>query len=303
MTAPSPTIRALLTGLIDYAGLFPPAGLAMVPAVRNYAGYRKSDDAWALGRFIVPSARLDEFEGAAAAHLPQEGGTAPWLISMLGGVDPGHDAELIFEFNERHARRAAGQVAIDTLEVKATNAETITRLVRSAPDHVRVFVEIPVSDDPEALLTAIRDAGASAKIRTGGITEDAFPSADEVTRFLLTAARLGVPFKATAGLHHPLHGEYRLTYEPGSVIAPMYGFLNIFMAAAAARQHADHRTVRRMLEDVGDTAFQFTPDGVAWRDGRAGVEEIETMRREFAISFGSCSFTEPMDELRAMDLL
>jgi hypothetical protein len=303
MTAPSPTIRALLTGLIDYAGLFPPAGLAMVPAVRNYADYRNGDDAWALGRFIVPSSRLDEFEGAAAAHLPQEGDTAPWLISMLGGVDPGHDAELVFDFNERHARRAAGQVAIDTLEVKATNAETITRLVRSAPDHVRVFVEIPVNDDPEALLSAIRDAGASAKIRTGGVTEDAFPSAGEVTRFLLTAARIGVPFKATAGLHHPLRGEYRLTYEPGSVIAPMYGFLNIFMAAAAARQGADHRTVRRMLEEGGSSAFEFDADSVAWSDGHARAEDIEAMRREFGISFGSCSFTEPMDDLRSMELL
>jgi hypothetical protein len=303
MTAPSPTIRALLTGLIDYAGLFPPAGLTMVPAVKNYAAYRDGDDAWALGRFIVPSARLDEFEGAAAAHLPQDGDTPPWLISMLGGVEPGHDAELVFAFNERHAQHSAGRAVIDTLEVKATNPGTIARLVRSAPDHVRVFVEIPVVDDPEPLLTAIRDAGASAKIRTGGVTEDAFPSAEEVTSFLLTAARLAVPFKATAGLHHPLHGEYRLTYEPGSALAPMYGFLNIFMAAAAARQGADHRTVRRMLEGVGTTAFQFGPDGVAWSDGRAGVGEIETMRREFAISFGSCSFTEPMNDLRSMELL
>jgi hypothetical protein len=303
MSEPTSTIRALLTGLIDYAGLFPPAGLAMVPAVKNYAEYRNGDDAWALGRFIVPSARLDEFEGAAAAHLPQEGGTAPWLISMLGGVDPGHDAELVFEFNERHARRAAGQVAIDTLEVKATNAETIMRLVRSAPDHVRVFVEIPVGDDPEALLTAIRDAGASAKIRTGGVTQDAFPSADDVTRFLVTAAKLGVPFKATAGLHHPLHGDYRLTYEPGSELAPMYGFLNIFMAATAARQGADHRTVRRMLAEGGGSAFEFHTDSVTWSDGRAGIDDIATMRREFGISFGSCSFTEPMEDLRSMELL
>jgi hypothetical protein len=303
MTPPSPTLRALLTGLIDYAGLFPPAGLAMVPAVKNYATYRDGDDAWALGRFIVPSARLDEFEGAAAAQLPQDGDMPPWLISMLGGVDPGHDAELVFSFNERHAHRGAGRVVIDTLEVKATNAETITRLVRSAPDHVRVFVEIPVNDDPAPLLTTIREAGASAKIRTGGVTADAFPSADEVTRFLLTAAKLGVPFKATAGLHHPLRGEYRLTYDPGSALAPMYGFLNIFMAATAARQGADHRAVRRMLGESGSSAFEFGADGVAWSDGRARAEDIEAMRREFGISFGSCSFTEPMEDLRSMELL
>lgn len=303
MTPPSPTIRALLTGLIDYAGLFPPAGLAMVPAVKNYATYRDGNDAWALGRFIVPSARLDEFEGAAAAHLPRDSDTAPWLVSMLGGTEPGHDAELVFAFNERHATGQAGRAAIDTLEVKATNAESITRLVRSAPDHVRVFVEVPMADDPEPLLAAVRDAGASAKIRTGGVTPDAFPSADDVSRFLLTAAKLGVPFKATAGLHHPLHGEYRLTYEPGSALAPMYGFLNIFMAAAAAHQGADLSSVRRMLEQGGSTAFRFGPKDVTWSDGRAGVETLAAMRREFATSFGSCSFTEPMNDLRSMELL
>ncbi len=303
MTAPSPTLRALLTGLIDYAGLFPPAQLAMVPAVRNYAGYREDENAWALGRFIVPSARLDEFDGAAAAHLPNDGERDPWLISMLGGPDAGHDAELIFAFNERHAAAGGGMGAIDTIEVKATNVDSVRRLARSAPDQVRVFVEMPVADDPEPLLSAIHDAGASAKIRTGGVTEDVIPSADEVARFISTAARCNVPFKATAGLHHPLHGEYRLTYEPGSRIAPMYGFLNIFMAATAARQGADHRTLCRMLEDGGTTAFQFGRTGVTWSHGRVELEDIVAMRSDFGISFGSCSFTEPMDDLHSMELL
>ncbi len=303
MTEPTPSLRALLTGLIDYAGLFPPAGLAMLPAVKNYADYRQGADAWALGRFIVPSARLDEFEGAAAAHLPQEGDTTAWLISMLGGVDPGHDAELVFAFNERHAVASAGRAVIDALEIKATDAGTITRLVRSAPDHVRVFVEIPVTEDPAPLLAAIHDAGASAKIRTGGVTEGAFPSSDDVARFIHTAAELGVPFKATAGLHHPLQGEYRLTYEPGSPIAPMFGFLNIFMAAALARQGAEAKVLRKVLEDGETTGFRFGRSGATWSDRRVETNEIAAMRAEFAVSFGSCSFTEPMDDLRSLDIL
>jgi len=303
MTAPSPTIRALLTGLIDYAGLFPPAGLAMQPAVRNYAEYLAGPDAWALGRFIVPSARLDEFDGAAAAHLPGDSADGPWLISMLGGAEPGHDAESVFAFNERHAVGAAGRAAIDTLEVKAATGDDVTRLVRSAPDHVRVFVEIPVKNDPAPLLTAIGDAGACAKIRTGGVTKDAFPSSSDVARFIHTAASLGVPFKATAGLHHPRYGEYRLTYEPGSAVAPMFGFLNIFMAAALARQGADAKILAAVLEDGAATAFRFTRSGASWGDRQVETEAIVAMRAGLGISFGSCSFTEPMADLRAMDLL
>ena len=292
-----------MTGLIDYAGLFPPAQLAMTPAVRNYADYRQGADAWALGRFIVPSSRLDEFEGAAAAHLPQDTAQEPWPVSMLGVLEPGHDAELIFAFNERHALASAGRAVIDALEIKATDTETITRLVRSAPDHVRVFVEIPVTEDPAPLLAAIHDAGASAKIRTGGVTEDAFPSPDEVARFIHTAAELGVPFKATAGLHHPLQGEYRLTYEPDSPIAPMFGFLNIFMAAALARQGAEAKILRKVLEDGVTTGFRFGRTGATWSDRRVETEKIAAMRAEFAVSFGSCSFTEPMDDLRSLDIL
>ena len=303
MTDPTPSLRALMTGLIDYAGLFPPAQLAMTPAVRNYADYRQGTDAWALGRFIVPSSRLDEFEGAAAAHLPQDPAQEPWPVSMLGVLEPGHDAELIFAFNERHALASAGRAVIDALEIKASDTETITRLVRSAPDHVRVFVEIPVNNDPAPLLAAIHDTGASAKIRTGGVTEDAFPSPDDVARFIHTAAELGVPFKATAGLHHPLQGENRLTYEPGSPIAPMFGFLNIFMAAALARQGAEAKVLRKVLEDGETTGFRFGRTGATWSDRRVETEEIAAMRTELAVSFGSCSFTEPMDDLRSLDIL
>src|SRR6202171_3587103 len=54
----------LLHDLIDYAGLFPPASLAMAPSVANYDAYLRSEWSWILGRFIVPAPRLSEFEEA-----------------------------------------------------------------------------------------------------------------------------------------------------------------------------------------------------------------------------------------------
>ena len=90
-------------------------------------------------------------------------------------------------------------------------------------------------------LAVLSAAGARAKVRTGGVTEGAFPASHALARFIQSCADAGVPFKATAGLHHPLRGEYRLTYEPGSPHGMMFGFLNVFLAAAFARDrpHAE----------------------------------------------------------------
>ena len=77
------SLQALMAGVIDYAGLFPPARLDMSTTIANYAGYLGSADAWALGRIIVPAARLEEFEQHAAAHLPTGADDEPWQLSAL----------------------------------------------------------------------------------------------------------------------------------------------------------------------------------------------------------------------------
>ena len=62
-------VTALLSGLIDYAGLYPPAGLDMRSAVRNYLSYRRGRNAMALGRFIVEVNRLEELRAVAGDSL------------------------------------------------------------------------------------------------------------------------------------------------------------------------------------------------------------------------------------------
>src|SRR5271154_2009055 len=78
-SAATDSAAALLRGLIDYAGLFPPASCGMATAVANYEAYLRSEDAWMLGRFIVPVARLGEVEQAVGAlpHAPGQTGP-PW---------------------------------------------------------------------------------------------------------------------------------------------------------------------------------------------------------------------------------
>ena len=79
----TPSARALLEGLVDYAGLFPPAALSMEDAVAEYARWRRSPEAWMLGRFVLPAARLRDLARDADAHLPEPGAGEPWRLSAL----------------------------------------------------------------------------------------------------------------------------------------------------------------------------------------------------------------------------
>ena len=293
-------LYALLRDSIDYAGLFPPAGLGMSEAVANYASYRTGPHAWALGRFVVPAGRLVELEQAAVGLLP---GADGWQIAALLGPDATRELEAIGEFNCRHAAEGAGAAAVDVVEAKADSAEAAERLLARIPAYLQPYIEIPVFPDPAPLATALGRAGGRLKVRTGGVTADAFPSAADLARFVRAAAGAGVPFKATAGLHHPLRAEYRLTYEPGSACGTMFGFLNLFLATAFVGAGLDDAAVERLLEERDPRAFRFDRDGVEWEGQKLDVDAVRRTRESAIISFGSCSFTEPIADLQSLDLL
>ncbi len=303
MTTPTTAMRALLEGLVDYAGLFPPAQLDMGAAVAQYADHLRGDERWMLGRFIVASPRLDEFEGAAAALLPRDTAAKPWHLSVLAGQDGAEDAERVWAFNERHAHAAAGRAVVDAMEIRAATAEAIGRGVRSVPRGIRIFVEVPIAQDPIDLIHAIAGTGAGAKVRTGGVTPHAFPSPAELARFIRICTDSNVPFKATAGLHHPLRGEYRLTYETDSPSGTMYGFLNVFLAGVFAGKGLGLDELERLLQESNPAAFSFDDGGIGWHGHRVDLADIRHARVRGGTAFGSCSFTEPVADLRAIHLL
>ncbi len=293
------SIQALLTGLIDYAGLFPPAALDMPTAVRNYAAYRKSEHGWMLGRFVVPVARLAEFEAAAVDYLPLPDANEAWLLSVLAGVDLNDDSTKIVEFNQRHWQSAL----IDTLEIKTASAAGIGQAAELTRGKLAVYCEIPIANDPAELIKTIADAEVRAKVRTGGVIAEAFPSSHDLARFIATCAKEDVSFKATAGLHHPLRSANRLTYEPDSPRALMHGFLNVFIAAGFAQFGLETELLIEILEERSPEAFVFDSGGVRWRDHDLVLAHLRNTRSLFAISFGSCSFTEPLEDLQRLGLL
>ncbi len=287
--------RTALRGLIDYAGLFPPAQESMDVAVRQYAAYRQGDHRWMLGRFVLPSARLDEFAACVAPYLPDA--TGAWRLSVLVGPQVEQDLARIAALNAAHHG-----VVCDAVEARAASVSDIVALGR----HLRAqglpgYVEIPVADDPGPLIAALRVEGLRAKIRTGGVTPAAFPSVAEIARCLGHCVRAAVPFKATAGLHHPLCGEYRLTYEAGSAHGAMFGFLNVVLAAAWLRDGATDAQAVDLLLERDPASLTFTDTGVRWRDVTLLTPRLEQLRHAWCIAIGSCSFREPVAELAFVD--
>lgn len=296
-----------MSGLIDYAGLFPPAALDMATAVHKYAEYRETEYRWALGRFVVPVARLDEFEKSVEGVLPDGAGeeTEFWRISALGGADLSSDLNRIAEFNRKYAAldSSAGAAIIDTIEIKAESPAGIENAMRLMPEKLTPYFEIPINDDPAELIKSVAETEARAKIRTGGVTADAFPSPFNLARFIRICAEEDVPFKATAGLHHPLRSVNKLTYAPDSATAMMHGFLNVFLAAAFAQNGMDVDRLVELLEEKSPEAFQFDSGGVTWRDEMIVRGQLRNSRSLLAIAFGSCSFEEPIEDLKKIGLL
>ncbi len=260
-------VEALLRGVIDYAGTFPPARLSVSDALAEYLEAGRGAHGWMLGSFVVAADHLQELASTGnAARLPVS-------VVMRGGtaLNPGPGLKVV------------------ALEFPALPAVEIPQ-VAAASRGPTLFFEVPADEELEPRLDAILAAGACAKIRTGGITASAFPGAASIYRFFKACADRGLPCKATAGLHHAMTGSYPLTYEPGCASAGMFGFLNILLAAALVSAGAQERDVVGALNET------------TWRDPGLPVGQIEAMRRTLFRSFGSCSVREPFADLARLHL-
>jgi hypothetical protein len=289
------SIRTLLAGIIDYAGLFPPADLPLGVAAANYARYRHGPYAWMLGRFIIPAALLEEFAAVSTTLLADH---PPWTLSALCSVPLAADLERIQAFHSRHL-----PARVDTIEIKGARPEEIRSTAQDAAKDFTAYFEIPLSSDPAAYMRAIAEVNGRAKLRTGGVTPESIPDSYAVARFVKACSDSDVSFKATAGLHHPLRGNHRLVPNHGSVRAPMHGFMNVFLASAFARIGASIEEIVALLHEESLSAFGFKDETVRWRDKEVTQALLLRVRQSFAIAFGSCSFEEPVHDLKALSLL
>lgn len=286
-----PSIRALLAGVIDYAGTFPPAGLSLAAAIDNYARMLASPEGWLLGRFIVPAGSLREFDEKASTVTG-----AIVDVSVVLGVHPlAHfgDAITYAERERRHYR-------IASFEFPPLSTAEMRDLSTRVPSTIEAFFEVPIDGQLESRVQMIATIGAFAKVRTGGVAPGAFPTPDGLVRFMEACMDAGVAFKATAGLHHALRGCYPLTYDAGSATDTMHGFLNVAVAAAVLYCGMDSSHAVDALRQEG---FDFDNEGVVYKGRIFTAAQLADARQRFFRSFGSCSVDEPAHELARLQLL
>jgi len=267
----------------------------MPDAVENYSSYIESQNSWALGRFVVPASRLAEFKVAAQRIEIQK----TWRLSCLVGDDLKTDLAKIEKFNDRNGANGA---LVDTVETNFRSAEMFPGIAEMISTRVMAYFEVAL-DVPTAVLEMIRRAGARAKFRAGGLQPDEIPAAHSIANLLVKCAATGTGFKATAGLHHPFRSLKPLSYEPNAPIGKMHGFLNIFLAAAFARDGRPEEELVALIDENEATEFRFDDAGARWHNLAVTTEQISDVREQFAISFGSCSFEEPIDDLQRLQLL
>jgi hypothetical protein len=288
--------RSTLRSLFDYAGLFPPAACTMEQACAAYDRARRSPSEWMLGSFVVPLGRVDELIDQRRRAADE----TTWPVSVLLGRADEEALSVLRAARERWR----GLLTLGALEVGPLAPNEIADVAAGLPSDVQVFFESPLDDRLAARLDAIAAAGVCAKVRMGGATADEFPPAEDVAGFVDGCKERSLPFKATAGLHHPLRGAQRVTYEPDSPRAVMHGFLNVVIGALlvdGGRIERDELT--ELLAENRLEAFVLLARAVGWRDRRVALDEIERSRRSFFCSIGSCSFDEPVADLTALGVL
>jgi len=310
--ATAASLRALLDRSIDYAGMFPPCSLDLEPALENQAGYVQSADAWMLNGFVLPVGKFD----ATKKILSHFDSKHPLRVSALGPKTDNADAfwKALDETEDAIRRLSAHNVDLVSvtqlemsLPVRAGRAVDVDlkllKDARSILGTLPAFWEAPAENVEEtiALLAELNSEDETPtfgyKLRTGGVTADAFPTSAQIAKALVLPATHQVPIKFTAGLHHPLR-QYR-----EEVQTKMHGFLNVLGAAVLAAEHRwDERQTALMLEDEDAGSFSFENDYFAWREWKIDLKRLKD-RRRFVTSFGSCSFDEPREDLRALNLL
>jgi hypothetical protein len=303
---PAASLRALLAHSIDYAGMFPPCSLGLEAALQNQAQYIRSDEAWMLNTFVLSVTQFDP----AKQLLPHFDPLHALQVSALG-PKTGNSAAFRDAFEETEAairslaKHNVDLVSVNQLEMwlpQDVDSSTLNE-ARSIIGDLPVFWETPAERAQEtiALLAELNsemdEPTFGFKLRTGGVTSDAFPTSAHIARALVVPVTHQVPIKFTAGLHHPIR-QYR-----EEVQTKMHGFLNVLGAAILAAEHKwDGKQTAAMLEDESPKSFSFDDEFFAWREWKIDIERLNN-RRKFVTSFGSCSFDEPREDLRALGLL
>jgi hypothetical protein len=311
MVATDSAKRALFERLIDDAGLFPPARLPMREALNAHARHGESAYAWVGGRFVAPASRLNEL-----AHVRPASQTLDLTVVLDAAAQGAKGNTVRADLARTERVRALSGVTVSALELRvpgpALDADALRAIVGDVAaawptEPISVWYEptfnagwVTPPDVALAALAAAREGAPDTltlggKLRCGGATPNALPEVDDVAAFIVAAHKSGVPWKATAGLHNAVRHTH------GGISA--HGFLNVFIAGVLLHAGAfDAGQVVDILAEEDTDAFQADPLQVGWRDARADAAAVVAARAQ-CVAFGSCSWDEPIDDLRELGLI
>ncbi|MEO1403856.1 MAG: hypothetical protein AAFV72_21765 [Cyanobacteria bacterium J06635_1] len=302
MTAHS--LRLLLSTLMDYAGLFPPAALDLKSAITAYKNYCADAHRWMLGRFVLPLSQLPQLEH----QLDRQYSAAFWPLSVVLDPSPQSLEALAYWQGKQDC------FTIAALEFKPCSVDEIAALLPHLPAHPDLFFEVPLDHTLPDYLAVLQGTRAAAKVRTGGVTQSAFPSVEALAQFIRACADVEIPFKATAGLHHPLRSWQTL---PSGRLVKMHGFLNVALAATFAYGYGvTAAEIASILQIDTPSALAFSDHNVTCQipfrsnlseivnvAGQVTLDVLSHVRSRYFQGIGSCSFQTPLAELDRLGLL
>lgn len=304
--------QAFFQGMVDYAGLFPPAKLPLEEALDNYREYRKMAEAGLLNRFIFPIGKLEDLK-----KYPRGFRAKPLRLSLVGQGGDNlqeiqerllQDLEALKSFLKEcpWAQAEALELPLPLeLSDPHENVKSIQKvLIDNSLPFLNLSLEIQPPQDPFPLAAAIakvNDASPTGvefvglKLRCGGLTKEAFPSQERLVDVVMACRDAGCPWKATAGLHHPFPNDDEV------IGVRRHGFLNVMAAALmAVAYRMDEDQLGELLQDGNAENFRFDGEGFHWRHYSVAKSNIAFLRRYFFTGFGSCSFLEPLDDLKEL---
>jgi hypothetical protein len=273
----------LFTALIDDASLFPPASLPMPIAVGEHRRHRRSGYTEFVSRLLCPASRLRELRSDLAEHdrfdvgiILDTGVDSLRTVLKLSAVDP-------------RLKLTVLDIPVPSDGDQAAAVHKTVHALAKLPHQVAAFVELPRMYGWRDALSLVAARGYGAKLRTGGLVADAFPTEIEVAEFVRACVAEGAPFKCTAGLHHAVrHRDDRTGFEH-------HGFLNILLATHAAAEGA---SVDELTEILAERDPAELVEQVADLDPTA-----PDMVRHHFVGFGTCNVDEPIDDLTGLGLI
>jgi hypothetical protein len=309
---PSLSARAFFSGLVDYAGLFPPAGLDLIEAVGNYRTYLDRPERWILSRFIATAAHVEQLREESLRMFTAQHPLAVSLVSR----DPASDiTRVVAKLKQSEGRVAIGsaEVVIDCnkdLAQQLSAHDSILKELDSSGLHIPLFYEVPPTESWDKVFDQVVDAIDMArthtarmigcKLRCGGLQPQLIPPPDRIAHVLHGCASRSIPLKCTAGLHQPFRHADHLDGKP----VMTHGYFNVFFAGIVANtQRASVEELLAIVSESDVVDAVFSDEGISWLGRTISTEEIQRAREERVISYGSCSFEEPIEAAMALGWL